>query len=136
MGKGKRGLLRIEAEAVTAVQAFQVVEIGLVELGSQRSASFTAGNASSQAAEHSTGDASDSIACRPKCHADGRTNPSTTGRHRKPTGSAGSRANSPTDIAAILQGDDPDRAAGRTLNDHESYMRWGQEGHSFLASWR
>ena len=60
---------------MTAVQAFQVVEIGLVELGSQRGTCFTAGNASSQAAKPSTGEASDSRACRPKRQADGGAGP-------------------------------------------------------------
>ena len=102
---------------MTAVQAFQVVEIGLVELGSQRGTGFTAGNASSQAAEHGTGNATDSRSCWPKRQADGGTHTSATGRHGESAGSTGSRANSPANLAAILQGNDPDRAAGRTLND-------------------
>ncbi len=121
---------------MSAIQAFQVVEIGLVELGAQGCTGLTASHSSSQAAKHRTGDAADGRARRAKRQANGRTNSGSTGGHGDATGSACNRAIRATDLAAILQGDNADGPAGRTLNDHETSMKWGQEGHSFLASWR
>ncbi|WP_348720441.1 hypothetical protein [uncultured Alcanivorax sp.] len=118
-----------------AVQAFQVVEIGIVEPGAQSSTRFTAGDSSGQAAKHGTGDAANSRSRRPKRHADGCTDASSASRHGNATGGTSNSADRTANLAAILQGDDPDRAAGRTLNDHEASMKWDQEGHSFLASW-
>jgi hypothetical protein len=135
-GGAKYGLIGVDSKGVAAIQALQVVEEGLVELVTEGCASLTAGNATSQTAEHSTSDTADGGPGRAKRQADRSANPSTTGRHGKPTGSAGSRANSAAYFAAILQDNNADRAARRTLNDHETSMKWGQERHSFLASWR
>ena len=43
-----------------AIQAFQVVEIGIVEPGAQCSSGFTAGDSTGQAAKHGTDDAANS----------------------------------------------------------------------------
>ena len=56
----KEGLLVIEAEAVTAIQAFQVVEIGIVELGAQCSTGFTASHTTCEGTKHSASDTADS----------------------------------------------------------------------------
>ncbi|WP_290536767.1 hypothetical protein [Alcanivorax sp.] len=45
---------------MSTVQAFQVVEIGIVEPGAQSSTRFTAGDSSGQASKHGTGDAANS----------------------------------------------------------------------------
>ena len=102
--RGECELLGIEAEAMPAIQAFQVVEIGIVELGAQCGSSFTAGHATRQAAKHCAGDAADSRACRAKPQANGRTNSDSTSGHGNATDGTRNRANRPADLAAMMQG--------------------------------
>ncbi|EKF74037.1 hypothetical protein A11A3_11041 [Alcanivorax hongdengensis A-11-3] len=84
-----------------AIQAFQVVEIGLVELGAQRSTGLTASDASSQAAKYGTGDAANRRPGRTKRQADGGAHASATGGHGDATRGTSNCAYRTADLAAI-----------------------------------
>ena len=119
-----------------AIQTFQIVEIGVVELRAQCSTSFTAGNATRQATKHGTSDAADSRSSRTKRHPDGSSYASSASGHGNAAGGTSNSTNRAPDLAAILKDGNAEGAAGRALNDHVTSKRWGQESHSFLASWR